>query len=89
MKFQLLASVAASQLVAAHFGLLYPEWRGDTLAEDTEFDQWMYPCKLAAPLLRIVHPLRPHPARTNTTSYQAPTCPLRTAPSRTGPSREA
>jgi hypothetical protein len=44
MKFQLLASLAASQLVAAHFGLLYPEWRGDTLAEDTEFDQWVYPC---------------------------------------------
>ncbi|KAI0409946.1 hypothetical protein F4802DRAFT_592828 [Xylaria palmicola] len=31
-------------LVSAHFGIEYPAWRADSLAENTTFDQWDYPC---------------------------------------------
>ncbi|KAH6608883.1 hypothetical protein Trco_002229 [Trichoderma cornu-damae] len=42
----LLLALAASQAVHAHFGLVYPEWRADTLAEENEdkYSQWDYPC---------------------------------------------
>ncbi|KAI1361204.1 hypothetical protein F5Y08DRAFT_342941 [Xylaria arbuscula] len=35
---------AAAWLVSAHFQLTYPAWRADTLADNTTFDQWSYPC---------------------------------------------
>ena len=37
---------AAASAVSAHFGLTYPAWRADTLAnEDTsKYSQWTYPC---------------------------------------------
>jgi hypothetical protein len=31
-------------LASAHFKLDYPSWRGDSLAENTTYDQWSYPC---------------------------------------------
>ncbi|RFU73583.1 hypothetical protein TARUN_8674 [Trichoderma arundinaceum] len=42
----LVLALAASQAVSAHFGLVYPEWRADTLAEENEdkYSQWNYPC---------------------------------------------
>ncbi|KAK8066012.1 hypothetical protein PG997_012759 [Apiospora hydei] len=41
--------LAALQLSAAHFSIEYPTWRADTLAENTTYDQWRYPCAGAAP----------------------------------------
>ncbi|KAL7807771.1 hypothetical protein V8C44DRAFT_337046 [Trichoderma aethiopicum] len=42
----LLLGLAAVQAVTAHFALVYPEWRADTLAEENEdkYSQWDYPC---------------------------------------------
>ncbi|KAK7967058.1 uncharacterized protein PG986_001335 [Apiospora aurea] len=41
--------LATLQLSAAHFSIEYPTWRADTLAENTTYDQWRYPCAGAAP----------------------------------------
>ncbi|KAK8111489.1 uncharacterized protein PG998_007946 [Apiospora kogelbergensis] len=40
--------LSALQLSAAHFSIEYPIWRADTLAENTTYDQWRYPCAGAA-----------------------------------------
>ncbi|KAM0258450.1 hypothetical protein ACHAQJ_003789 [Trichoderma viride] len=42
----IILALAASQAVNAHFGLVYPEWRADTLAEENEdkYSQWDNPC---------------------------------------------
>ncbi|KAH0489179.1 hypothetical protein TgHK011_009620 [Trichoderma gracile] len=42
----LLLGLAAVQAVTAHFAVVYPEWRADTLAEENEdkYSQWDYPC---------------------------------------------
>ncbi|KAL6877122.1 hypothetical protein J3F83DRAFT_728197 [Trichoderma novae-zelandiae] len=42
----LLLGLAAVQAVSAHFAVVYPEWRADTLAEENEdkYSQWDYPC---------------------------------------------
>jgi len=45
MAIKTLAILAAAQLAAAHFAIEYPEWRADTLAEETNYSQWDYPCK--------------------------------------------
>lgn len=39
-------ALAAAQVATAHFSVVYPDWRGDTMSheEDSEFDQWVYPC---------------------------------------------
>jgi hypothetical protein len=39
-------ALAAAQVATAHYGLIYPEWRADTLdtPEDSEYNQWVYPC---------------------------------------------
>lgn len=40
-----LVLLAAAQLATAHFGIEFPEWRADTLAdEDGPYSQWEYPC---------------------------------------------
>ncbi|KAF4975649.1 hypothetical protein FZEAL_7584 [Fusarium zealandicum] len=46
MAYKSLLSLAAVQAVSAHFGLVFPEWRADTLIEENEdrFSQWTYPC---------------------------------------------
>ncbi|KAM7207237.1 hypothetical protein V8F20_002503 [Naviculisporaceae sp. PSN 640] len=44
MKFTALAVLATAQLATAHYGLLYPEWRFDTLSGDERYSQWEYPC---------------------------------------------
>lgn len=47
LAYRSLISLAALQSVSAHFGLVFPEWRGDTLSEENEklgYDQWVYPC---------------------------------------------
>lgn len=44
MKFTLATFLASAPLVAAHFGVDFPWWRADTLAENTPYDQWQYPC---------------------------------------------
>ncbi|KAI0390850.1 hypothetical protein F5Y17DRAFT_471297 [Xylariaceae sp. FL0594] len=43
MRAAILLSSAAG-LASAHFGLEYPAWRGDSLAENTTLNQWDYPC---------------------------------------------
>ncbi|PTB66034.1 hypothetical protein BBK36DRAFT_1121230 [Trichoderma citrinoviride] len=42
----LLLGLAAVQAVTAHFSVVYPEWRADTLSEENEdkYSQWDYPC---------------------------------------------
>ncbi|KAL7945210.1 hypothetical protein V8C42DRAFT_73121 [Trichoderma barbatum] len=42
----LLLGLAAVHTVTAHFGVVYPEWRADTLSEENEdkYSQWNYPC---------------------------------------------
>lgn len=56
MAFKALALLAAAaQLASAHFGLEYPVWRTDTLAnEDGPYSQWTYPCELPPFRERIV-----------------------------------
>ncbi|KAK0391897.1 hypothetical protein NLU13_1395 [Sarocladium strictum] len=46
MLSQTLLALVAAQAVSAHFGLDFPEWRGDTLSDDanSDFSQWLYPC---------------------------------------------
>ncbi|KAJ4137385.1 hypothetical protein NW768_002972 [Fusarium equiseti] len=41
-----LLGLATVQAVSAHFGLVYPTWRDDTLSEKNEekYSQWTYPC---------------------------------------------
>ncbi|KAK7407847.1 hypothetical protein QQX98_009962 [Neonectria punicea] len=41
-----LLALAAAKAVSAHFGLVFPEWRVDTLSEENEatYSQWTYPC---------------------------------------------
>ncbi|KAI1119014.1 hypothetical protein F5Y14DRAFT_396201 [Nemania sp. NC0429] len=34
----------AVELVSAHFGVVHPPWRADSLAENTTYSQWNYPC---------------------------------------------
>ena len=41
--------LSALQLSAAHFSIEYPIWRADTLAENTTYDQWRYPCMFCPP----------------------------------------
>ncbi len=42
----LLLGLAATQAVTAHFSVVYPEWRADTLSEKNmdKYSQWDYPC---------------------------------------------
>ncbi|KAL7929442.1 hypothetical protein V8C35DRAFT_197080 [Trichoderma chlorosporum] len=42
----LLLGLAAAHAVTAHFSVVYPEWRADTLSEANEdkYSQWNYPC---------------------------------------------
>ncbi|KAL6701257.1 hypothetical protein J3F84DRAFT_1615 [Trichoderma pleuroticola] len=42
----LLFGLAAAQAVTAHFSVVYPEWRADTLSEKNmdKYSQWDYPC---------------------------------------------
>ncbi|KAM0543174.1 hypothetical protein ACHAPJ_012429 [Fusarium lateritium] len=46
MAFKTLLSLATVQVVSAHFGLVFPAWRADTLSEENEdrYSQWTYPC---------------------------------------------
>ncbi|KAF2967960.1 hypothetical protein GQX73_g5645 [Xylaria multiplex] len=39
-----LALFSGVGLVSAHFQVDYPAWRADSLAENTTYDQWDYPC---------------------------------------------
>ncbi|KAH7156454.1 hypothetical protein EDB81DRAFT_391599 [Dactylonectria macrodidyma] len=41
-----LLALAAAKAVTAHFGVLFPEWRADTLSEEGEavYNQWLNPC---------------------------------------------
>lgn len=45
-----LFALVMANCAAAHFGLDFPEWRADTLAEENEekYSQWTYPCMLKA-----------------------------------------
>ncbi|KAH7034618.1 uncharacterized protein B0I36DRAFT_346528 [Microdochium trichocladiopsis] len=42
----LATALAGAQLASAHFGLVYPPWRADTLSEESEeiYSQWEHPC---------------------------------------------
>lgn len=46
MAYKVALALAAAQAVSAHFGLIYPEWRADTLTDDenSTYNQWDYPC---------------------------------------------
>ncbi|RSM21053.1 hypothetical protein CDV31_000101 [Fusarium ambrosium] len=46
MAFKSLLALATVQAVSAHFGLVFPAWRADTLSEENEerYSQWTYPC---------------------------------------------
>ncbi|KAH7256362.1 hypothetical protein BKA59DRAFT_389338 [Fusarium tricinctum] len=46
MAFKTLLGLATVQAVSAHFGLVFPAWRADTLSEENEekYSQWTYPC---------------------------------------------
>ncbi|CAG9989754.1 unnamed protein product [Clonostachys byssicola] len=46
MMFKTALALASAQIAAAHYGLVYPEWRADTLnaPEDSTLSQWTYPC---------------------------------------------
>ncbi|ETS84545.1 hypothetical protein PFICI_02570 [Pestalotiopsis fici W106-1] len=45
MQFSVYLLLAAAQLITAHFGIEYPEWRADTLTvEDGPYSQYDYPC---------------------------------------------
>ncbi|KAJ2990825.1 hypothetical protein NUW58_g2763 [Xylaria curta] len=44
MRAAILSLLAGVGLVSAHFKVEYPAWRGDTLADNTTYDQWDYPC---------------------------------------------
>lgn len=51
-------ALAAAQVANAHFGLVYPEWRADTLSEENEekYSQWTYPCQSFPPMLLSLLP---------------------------------
>lgn len=40
--------LATLQTVSAHFSIVYPAWRGNTLHDDL---QWNYPCQFSSPPL--------------------------------------
>lgn len=40
-----LLALAAAGLSSAHYTLLYPEWRGDSLDTESDYTQWERPCK--------------------------------------------
>lgn len=40
----ILVLFATVGLVSAHFQLEYPAWRADSLAENTTYSEWDYPC---------------------------------------------
>jgi hypothetical protein len=44
MRASIVSLLTASPLALAHFKIEYPAWRGDSLAENTTYDQWQYPC---------------------------------------------
>ncbi|KAI1163224.1 hypothetical protein F5B18DRAFT_651948 [Nemania serpens] len=44
MRASLISLFAAVELVSAHFGVVHPPWRADSLAENTTYSQWNYPC---------------------------------------------
>ncbi|KAM0343237.1 hypothetical protein ACHAPU_008830 [Fusarium lateritium] len=46
MALKTLVGLATVQAVSAHFGLVFPTWRADTLSEENEekYSQWTYPC---------------------------------------------
>ncbi|KAI0203552.1 hypothetical protein F4808DRAFT_417114 [Astrocystis sublimbata] len=44
MRSAVFSLLAGAGLVSAHFKVDYPEWRGDTLAENTTYSQWNWPC---------------------------------------------
>ncbi|KAK5104554.1 hypothetical protein LTS08_002444 [Lithohypha guttulata] len=51
MKADLLATIVLPLAVSAHFGLNYPTWRADSLAETNEsISQWSYPCANVQPM---------------------------------------
>lgn len=73
MMSKTLLALAAAQAVSAHYGLIYPPWRVDTLdlPEDSEYSQWTYPCtsdlpsptQRANPMLIDIPPRRRRPLR--------------------------
>ena len=78
-------ALAAAQAVNAHYGLLYPEWRADTLnaEDDSELSQWTYPCMLDT---MFIFCSRPYP---NDTAIQALALSSATGTLQTGPSMAA
>ncbi|TRX95051.1 hypothetical protein FHL15_004136 [Xylaria flabelliformis] len=44
MQAVILSLFAVIGLVSAHFAVEYPAWRSDSLAENTTYSQWDYPC---------------------------------------------
>ncbi|KAF7559234.1 hypothetical protein G7046_g4913 [Stylonectria norvegica] len=46
MAYKALLAMAVAKIATAHFGLEFPEWRIDTLAEENEekYSQWTNPC---------------------------------------------
>lgn len=55
-----LLALAAAKAATAHFGLVFPEWRADTLSEEGEavYSQWNNPCTL--PLAHNLPPVEHH-----------------------------
>jgi len=55
MKFTNILSVASLLgLSAAHFHVLYPEWRADSLTVKTA-SQWLFPCKVSPITANAIH----------------------------------
>lgn len=44
MRAAIVSLFAAVELVSAHFEVVHPPWRADSLAENTTYSQWNYPC---------------------------------------------
>ncbi|KAI1128763.1 hypothetical protein F5Y10DRAFT_264796 [Nemania abortiva] len=44
MHATVLSLLAIAGQVSAHFSVTYPVWRADSLAENTTYSQWDYPC---------------------------------------------
>ncbi|KAJ8126513.1 hypothetical protein O1611_g7124 [Lasiodiplodia mahajangana] len=44
MRATILSLFTAVAQVSAHFSVEYPVWRADSLAENTTYSQWNYPC---------------------------------------------
>ena len=52
----------ALPLVECHFGLTYPQWRADSLAETNEsISQWSYPCANVQPMQNTSQERTPWP----------------------------